>query len=180
MVRLGREPLQGSVEVDETYLGGPHPSRRKKICVFVAAEIRKEAIGRIRLRRLSDDTEESITGAVRELIAPGSLLLSDGAHAYKHTVPLGYLHRRTVVDGMNRKESALVQPRVHRVSSLLKRWLNGIHHGRFSRHQVDHYLDEFVFRFNRRLSAQRGMLTYRLLQQAVATSPTPYKEIRAA
>ncbi len=177
MVRLGREPLHGSVEVDETYLGSPQRSRRHKICVFIAAEIRKGAIGRIRLKHLTDDTAASITNAVRELIAPGSLLLSDGAHAYKHTVPLGYLHQRTVVDGKNRKESALAQPRVHRVSSLLKRWLNGAHQGRVSREQVDHYLEEFVFRFNRRSSAQRGMLFYRLLQQAVGTAPATYKDI---
>lgn len=177
MVRLGREPLRGAVEVDESYLGGPHRSRRRKICVFVAAEIRAKAIGRIRLKRLPDDTEASITAAVRQLIEPGSMLLSDGAHAYKHTVPLGYQHRRTVVDGKNRKESALTQPRVHRVSSLLKRWLGGAHHGRVSPRQVDHYLDEFVFRFNRRLSAKRGMLFYRLIQQAVQTPPTTYKEL---
>ena len=180
MVRLGREPLQGPVEVDETYVGGPKRLRRDKVCVFIAAEIRKKAIGRIRLKRLPNDTEESVVGAVREFIAPGALLLSDGAHAYKHTVPYGYLHHRTVVDGKTKKESALTHPRVHRVSSLLKRWLNGVHQGRPTKKQIDHYLDEFVFRFNRRLSAQRGMLFFRLLQQAVKTPPAPYREITRA
>jgi transposase-like protein len=179
MVRLGREPLQGPVEVDETFIGGPKRLRRDKICVFVAAEIRKKAIGRIRLKLISNHTEESIIGAIRELIAPGSVLLSDGAHAYKHAVPLGYLHHRTVVDGKTKKESTLTHPRVHRVSSLLKRWLLGAHQGRVSRKQIDHYLDEFVFRFNRRLSQQRGMLFYRLLQQAVKTPPAPYKKIKS-
>ena len=179
MVRLGREQLRGPVEVDELLLGGPRRLRRDKICVFVAAEIRKDAIGRIRLKRLPNDTEGSIVGAVRELIAPGALLLSDGAHAYKHTVPHGYLHHRTVVDGKTKKESALTHPRVHRVSSLLKRWLNSVHQGRPSKKQIDHYLDEFVFRFNRRTSPQRGMLFYRLLQQAVQTPPEPYRKIIA-
>lgn len=175
MVRLGREPLHGVVEIDETLLGGPGRSRKKKICVFVAAEIKETAIGRIRLKRLPDETEASITTAIRELIQPGSLLITDGAHAYKHAE--GYRHHRTVLDGKSRKQSVLAQPSVHRVASLLKRWLNGAHQGRFSEDQLDHYLAEFVFRFNRRASPQRGMLFYRLLQQAAVSSPAPYRKI---
>jgi len=180
MVRVGREQLRGPVEVDEIFLGGPRRLRRDKIGVFVAAEIRKDGIGRIRLKRIYDDTEETIVGAVRELVAPGALLLTDGAHSYKHTVPHGYLHHRTVLDGKTKKESALAQPRVHRISSLLKRWLNAAHQGRPTKKQIDHYLNEFVFRFNRRHSTQRGMLFYRLLQQAVRTSPEPYWKITSA
>jgi hypothetical protein len=62
-------------------------------------------------------------------------------------------------------------PGVHRVASLLQRWLLGIHHGLVQPRQLDYYLDEFVFLFNRRTSRSRGLLFYRLLQQAVVTSP---------
>ena len=68
-------------------------------------------------------------------------------------------------------------PRVHRVASLLKRWLMGTHQGAVAQEHLDYYLDEFTFRFNRRRSANRGKLFYRLVQQAVAIDPVPYKSI---
>ncbi len=67
-----------------------------------------------------------------------------------------------------------VMPRVHRVASLLKRWLLGTHQGAASREHLDYYLDEFTFRFNRRTSRHRGLLFYRLLGQAMAVEPVPY------
>src|SRR5271168_838440 len=66
---------------------------------------------------------------------------------------------------------------VHRVASLLKRWILGTHHGSIQPAHLDAYLDEFVFRFNRRSSASRGMLFYRLLQQSVTTDPVTYADI---
>jgi hypothetical protein len=69
-------------------------------------------------------------------------------------------------------------PRVHRVASLLKRWLLGTHQGAVRAHQLDYYLDEFTFRFNRRSSRQRGLLFYRLLEQAVAIDHVPASEIK--
>lgn len=68
-------------------------------------------------------------------------------------------------------------PRVHRVASLLKRWLMGTHQGAVTQEHLDYYLDEFTFRFNRRRSANRGKLFYRLVQQAVAINPAPYKSL---
>jgi hypothetical protein len=73
----------------------------------------------------------------------------------------------------------VVMPEVHRVASLLKRWLLGTHQGAVSHDQLDYYLDEFTFGFNRRRSRHRGLLFYRLLEQAVATDPAPYKTLRA-
>jgi ISXO2-like transposase domain len=70
-------------------------------------------------------------------------------------------------------------PDVHRVASLLKRWLLGTHQGAVSREQLDYYLDEFTFRFNRRRSRHRGLLFYRLLEQAVSTDPHPHKTLKA-
>lgn len=71
-------------------------------------------------------------------------------------------------------------PGVHRVASLLKRWLTGTLHYGYSIDQLDYYLDEFTFRFNRRTARSRGLLFYRLLQQAVATDPHPYRELTTA
>jgi transposase-like protein len=76
-----------------------------------------------------------------------------------------------------RQASTVLFPRVHRAVSLLKRWLLGIHHGRISKKHLDYYLDEFAFRFNRRASPHRGMLFYRLLQQAVLIEPTPFQQL---
>ena len=68
-------------------------------------------------------------------------------------------------------------PCVHRVASLLKRWLLGTHQGGVSIRQLDYCFDEFVFMFNRRTSGSRGLLFYRLMEQAVATTPKPAKII---
>jgi hypothetical protein len=68
-------------------------------------------------------------------------------------------------------------PAVHRVASLLKRWLLGTHQGAVSANHLDYYLDEFTFRFNRRTSRARGLLFYRLVEQAVQVDPVPYKRL---
>lgn len=183
MVRPSRELLSGRVEVDETLVGGRKKgahSRHEKTMVSIAAEIRSKGTGRIRLRRIPDDREASIKAFVQSVIAPGSELVTDGAHAYKALIPYGYLHDRTVMLGKDEKALARALPRVHRIASLLKRWLLGVHQGRPSPSQLDHYLEEFAFRFNRRSSPKRGMLFFRLLQQCVVLHPTPYRKIRHA
>jgi carotenoid cleavage dioxygenase-like enzyme len=88
----------------------------------------------------------------------------------------GYDHEVTFLKGKKKTASELM-PRVHRVASLLKRWLMGTHQGAVAQEHLDYYLDEFTFRFNRRRSANRGKLFYRLAQQAVAIDPAPYKSL---
>jgi transposase-like protein len=181
MVRPGREQLCGEVEVDETFLGGLEPGggRRhvgKKSLVAVAAEVRGRAIGRIRLRRVRDSSANSLLPFVREVVAPGSVVVTDGLATYRGLPKLGYRHERRVVLGSGEGAEALL-PRVHRVASLLKRWLMGTHHGAVSGRHLEYYLDEFTFRFNRRSSHHRGKLFYRLLQQAMAVEPAPYAAI---
>ena len=66
---------------------------------------------------------------------------------------------------------------IARLVSLLKRWLLGTHHGAVTHEHLDHYLDEFTFRFNRRRSRSRGKLFFRLVQQAVAVGPAPYESM---
>jgi transposase-like protein len=181
MVRPGRERLTGRVEVDEAFIGGVEEGVRgrqteKKALIGVAAEEVGEGIGRIRMRRIPDASAASLQAFVEEAVEPGSLLHTDGFLSYDRLEQHGYRHRVTVLKG--RKESASdLLPRVHRVVSLLKRWLLGTHQGAVSRPHLDYYLDEFTFRFNRRTSRHRGKLFYRLVQQAVAIDPAPYASL---
>lgn len=178
MVRPGRDRLSETVEVDETFVGGVEPGggRRhvgKKALVVVAAEVRGRAIGRIRLRRVADSSAESLLPFIEEAIAPGTVVITDGLQSYRGLPALGYRHDRRVLLGSGESAEAVL-PRVHRVASLLKRWLLGTHQGAVSREHLDYYLDEFTFRFNRRTSRHRGKLFSRLLEQAVAVDPVPY------
>jgi transposase-like protein len=181
MVRPGRDRLTGRVEVDEAFIGGVEEGVRgrqteKKALIAVAAEENGEGIGRIRMRRIPDATADSLQAFVQEAVAPGSRLHTDGLLSYDRLEKHGYRHRITFLKG--RKESASeLLPRVHRVVSLLKRWLLGTHQGAVSRAHLDYYLDEFTFRFNRRTSRHRGKLFYRLVQQAVAVDPAPYASL---
>ena len=181
MIRPGREPLTGKVEVDETYLGGHEKGggRRhlgKKSLVMVAAEIRGEGIGRIRLRPIPNTSREHLMGFVQSVVTRGSLVVTDGLPVYMNLTQLGYIH---LPRPQNKSEDAdKLLPRVHRVSSLLKRWLLGVHQGSFSKRQLAYYLDEFTFRFNRRLSANRGWLFYRLAQQAMLAEPVSLRSIK--
>jgi hypothetical protein len=84
----------------------------------------------------------------------------------------GYVHDRQVQ--RRQEEGEHVLPRVHRVISLLKRWLLGTHQGAIGQDHLNDYLDEFTFRFNRRTSTSRGKLFYRLAQQAVQTDPVTF------
>lgn len=190
MVRPGRERLKGSVEVDETYIaiterGTPKPpagrkSHTTKTLVAVAVEILDaKGFGRIRLRRIPLDSERYLLPFVREAVAPGSQVRTDGAAAYRSLPEHGYRHKRYVMAGSDIPAHSTM-PGVHRVASLLKRWLLGTHHGAVQPSQLDYYLDEFTFRFNRRTSRSRGLLFYRVLEQAVITDPITYREIVAS
>jgi transposase-like protein len=179
MVRPGRDRLTGRVEVDETYVGGPEkgvPGRaaKDKALVVIAAQEDGRGIGRIRMRRIPDASGESLGGFIEESVEPGSLVHTDGWDGYAGLSEKGYGHEATVLKGRGQTASELL-PRVHRVASLLKRWLLGTHQGAVSMEHLDYYLDEFTFRFNRRTSRYRGKLFYRLLQQAMAVEPVPYR-----
>jgi transposase-like protein len=128
------------------------------------------------MRRIPDASAVSLGSFVQEAIEPGSEVHTDGWHGYDRLKASGYRHRVTYLRGD--AELAMDQlPRVHRVVSLLKRWLLGTHQGAVSHAHLDYYLDEFMFRFNRRRSRHRGMLFFRLAQQAVAVDPVPYARL---
>lgn len=178
MVCPGRDRLQGTVEVDETYWGGEEEGvvgrlTEDKALIAIAAEENGRGIGRIRLRHIAAATKAVLHGFIGEAIAPGSTVRTDGLHAYLGMQ--GYVHDRQVQRHQPKGEHLL--PRVNRVASLLKRWLLGTHQGAIGQDHLDYYLDEFTFRFNRRNSASRGKLFYRLAQQAVLVSPVPFASL---
>jgi transposase-like protein len=182
MVRPGREALSGTVEVDETYVGGLAEGKRgrgaeHKTLVVIAAEEDGEGMGRIRMARIADASAASLQGFIRSAVTPGSRVHTDGWDGYAGLSAVGYQHDVSVLRGQGKSASTKLLPRVHRVASLLKRWLLGTHQGAVRPDHLDYYLDEFTFRFNRRTSRSRGKLFYRLIQQAAQVEPSPYKEM---
>ena len=181
MVRPGRDCLGGTVEVDETYVGGPEKDKwgreiESKSIVAVAAEERGKGIGRIRLRRIGDVSADSLLPFVQAAVVPGATIHTDGWSGYVGLTAAGYKHQVSVISA-GPDPAHEVMPRVHKVASLLKRWLLGTHQGGIQRQHLDYYLDEFTFRFNRRHSKARGLLFHRLAEQAVAVGPAPYRAI---
>lgn len=185
MVRPGRDRLEGRVEVDETFLGGlseggGRRSTKGKALVAIAAQERGKGIGRIRMARIPDASSASLHGFIQQAVEPGAIVHTDGWEGYSGLESTGYRHEISVLRGRSRKVAATESlPRVHLIASLLKRWLLGTHQGAASFEHLDYYLDEFTFRFNRRKSASRGKLFYRLMEQAVAVPPAPYSSLVA-
>lgn len=185
MVRPGRDRLRGCVEVDETYVGGPASGAygrqlgSRQSLVLVAAEESGAGIGRIRLRRVADASAASLEAFVQEAVEPGSVVRTDGWPGYVRLPSLGYRHEVVVTGGDEQRVNRHF-PRVHRVASLLKRWLLGTHQGAVKPSHLDYYLDEYTFRFNRRTSRSRGKLFRRLLEQAVAVDPAPLPKLKSA
>ena len=184
MVRPGRDRLGGLVEVDETYVGGTEEGvagreTETKSIVAIAVEIKQpKGFGRVRMQRVPDVSQESLVPFVSAAVQPGATVHTDGWQAYLTVPDHGYEHKRTVMRQQS-DPAHVVMPGVHRLASLLKRWLLGTHQGSVSPEHLDAYLNEFAFRFNRRGSRRRGMLFYRLLEQAVATDPVTYRSLIA-
>ena len=140
MVRPGREPLTGKVEVNETCVGGLEKGGERRhlgnnAWVVMAAEIRGKGIGRIRLKRIADGSSDSLTSFIREAVEKGGVGVSDGLQSYRSLPEYGYRHTRRIVEGQTKEASTLL-PRVHRVAPLLKRWLLGTHQGAVSREHL--------------------------------------------
>ena len=184
MVRLDRDRLSCEVEVDETAIGPSKPGRLgrgtfidDKAIVAIAVEARpRGACGRIRLARIPNCSRPVLTDFVSTAVEPGAVVYTDHWRGYDGLAPAGFLHHQTSITASG-DPAHVVMPRAHRVSSLLKRWLLGTHQGAARPHQLDFYLDEFVFRFNRRSSRQRGLLFRRLLERAVQIDHVPVSAI---
>ena len=183
MVRPSRDRLAGEVEVDETAIGPSKPGKlgrgtfADKAIVAIAVEVRpRGACGRIRLARIPDCSAPTLTDFACTAVGPGSVVYTDHWRGYDGLAGAGLLHQRTSIAASG-DPAHVVMPRAHRVSSLLKRWLLGTHQGAARPQQLDFYLDEFAFRFNRRSSRQRGLLFHRLLEQAMQIDHVPVSAI---
>lgn len=174
MVFQDRKRLSGLVEVDETYVGGERKggpvgrgAEGKAIVIIAVEDKRKEGFGRIRAGIVDNVSGDSIEAFLKENVEPGSRIRSDGWTGYSNVSKAGYRHYATAKD----------LKLVHRVASLLKRWLTGTHQGAVEHEHLQSYLDEFVFRFNRRTSHSRGLLFQRLIENSVRTPPATYRSI---
>ena len=186
MVNPSRDLIGGPgtvVEVDETFVGGVKTTKaggrspHGKAVVGIAAQERRGGVVKVRLARLPDTKRDTLTEFVLDHVARGSELRTDAWAGYNDIGRYQYEHVVTNMSSADALDAHVTMPAAHRVASLLKRWLLGTHQGGMSREQLDYYLDEFVFRFNRRSSRSRGLLFYRLIEGAVATEPAPYKTL---
>ncbi|MBN4066079.1 IS1595 family transposase [Candidatus Amoebophilus asiaticus] len=190
MIRPGRDKLKGEVEVDETYIAGEEFGKRAdgksktgrgsvmKTLVVVATECNGKQIGRVRFRCIDNASTNNLKEFIKDNIEHDSCVITDGWKGYSFLDDSkDYQHVRKIVANSDQNAHELL-PHVHMVDSLLKRWINGTHQGRISTKHLEYYLDEFAFRFNRKLSRHRGKLFYRLIQQSTACAPTTLKEIQ--
>ncbi len=180
MIRPDRDRLSGWVEVDETMIGGEEEGvsgrhTLKKTWVVIAAQADGPGTGRIRMRVVKDCAAASLHPFIQDCIEPGSVIHTDGWQGYSGLKEKGY--RREIAKLDTRKDASKLMPRVHRVASLLKRWLLGTHQGSVAYYYLPYYLDEFTFRFNRRKSKSRGKLFFRLMENAVSTAPNTYESM---
>jgi transposase-like protein len=190
MIRPGREKLSGQVEVDETYIGGyekgkgPASASEKKQLVVIAVEFNDKKIGRIRMQRVANNTGPILQTFIKTHIEPQSTIVTDGLTSYWGIKKEGYIHKpmhrlRYWEKQPASREDDILLPRVHKVTSLLKRCYYGTYQGRIDSKYLDAYLNEFTFRFNRRTSKSRGLLFRRLLEISVSKEPIPYNVLKS-
>ena len=181
MVRPGRDRLGTIVEVDETVIGGPQPGRPGrgalgKTLVVIAVEQAGRALGRCRMQVIEDASIASLRPFLLDHVAPGTIVISDGWPSYPSACGDEYTHQPEPIAPSGSQAHELL-PGVHRVASLVQRWLLGTHQGGVKPGHLQAYLDEFTFRFNRRRSRARGMLFYRLIEQSVQAPPRTYRSL---
>jgi transposase-like protein len=187
LIRPGRDRLSGRVQVDETYIGGEEKGRQggrakgKKVLAAIAVEVHEpKGLGRCRIQPVEDGSAASLHWFVRDHVQPGATVITDAWQGYAGLDHLGYVHERhsqSAARARGRDDDLL--PGVHRIAALAKRWLLGTHQGSVDEAHLPNYLNEFVFRFNRRRSHSRGLLFYRLLQLGVDHDPVRYRELIA-
>lgn len=184
MIRPEREPLADRVEADETLIGGPRPGkpgRAGKAVVAGAVEAGRgkakgRRLGRLRLAVLPDASAKSLSSFLAANVGRPGAIATDGWSGYSDIRGEGYDH-----EPINLRrgwgDACLRLPGIHLVFSLAKRWLLGTHHGAVSPKHLQAYLEEFVFRFNRRTARAASHGFARLVEHAVRTPPVTYRGI---
>jgi transposase-like protein len=180
-IQQGRNQLKGRVEVDEFVIGGQKPGKRGrgangKTTVAVAVEKQNKKLGRIRLQVIPNCSGDVLEQFISANITPGSLVVTDGWKGYSFLDKSQYSHHRILASRIDEKDSIL--PGVHLVTSLVKRLMLGTFQGRFGPEHLQSYLDEFVFRFNRRKSRNVGKKFMRIAQQVMTSSKIIYQKIK--
>lgn len=179
MVDPCRAPLQGDVEVDETYIGGQAifgqhgRSTLKKTAVACAVEKDGLECGRVRLAVIPNATKKKLKAFLDGTLKPETTIHTDGWRGYMGLERSGYAHIRIVSD----EKAHVGLPRVHRVFSLLKRWLICTHQGAVSRKHLNSYLEEYTFRFNRRKARNVSHSFQRLTEGCLREQCRPYWQI---
>ena len=187
MVNSAREPLRGEVEIDDTWVGGTQAGLRgsrqlkgrRAALVLVAVEKRGRASGRLRTAVIPDFKATTITHFLTQNVAPGSTIFTDGLKTFTGLHEIGFQHipRAQPLRTELRQGAKSVVPLADRAIGNLQQWLVGTHHG-VSRAQLQVYLDEFVFRHNRRRQPMAAFQT--LLGLGTVHPSTPYDSIRSA
>jgi transposase-like protein len=178
MIAPERTLLTQDVELDEFYLGGHEEGlkggrqRGKKALCGVAIEVRGQGSGRLRLAVLPDASGPALLAFTQATTAPGAIVRTDGLQSYKTLAKHGYDHRRRPQSSAVPGEQLL--PRAHRAISNLKAWMDGTHRGVSDQH-LPVYLDEYVFRHNRRITPMAAFQT--LLGLGALHEPTTYRQI---
>jgi transposase-like protein len=185
MVRPGRERLAERVEADETYVGGARPGKTgrgvgKRVVVGAVESGRGKArgrrLGRLRLAVLPDAGARSLEGFLAGNVAKPAAVTTDGWTGYAGLLAEGYRHEPIKLSS-TWGDAALRLPAIHLVFGLAKRWLLGTHHGAVGDKHLPAYLDEFVFRFNRRTANSISHRFARLIEHAVLTEPLTYRTL---
>lgn len=187
MVNIAREPLRGEVEVDETWIGGIQAGLRgsrqlkgrKAALVLVAVEKRGRATGRARMAAIPDFKNTTLIAFLKQNVAPGTTVYTDGLKTFTGLREAGFKHvpRSQPLRIELRKGAKSVVPLADRAIGNLQQWLIGTYHG-VSRDQLQIYLDEFVFRHNRRRLPMAAFQT--LLGLGSSRKPSSYNQIRGA
>jgi transposase-like protein len=188
MVRPERTPLSARVEADETYVGGPRPGKpgrgaAGKVKVAGAVETgrgqgRGRRLGRLRLAVVADVSAQSLEGFLGHNLARPATVATDGWSGYQGLAAAGYTHEPLNL-AASWGDAALPLHAIHLVFGLAKRWLLGTHHGAVSAKPLPAYLDEFVFRFNRRTAKSLSHRFARVVEHAVQIQPTTYDALVA-
>lgn len=186
MVHDARTQRAGLIEADETLIGGPAKGKRgrgaeHKSLVVGAVEVlvyedkgtRCERAGRLRLALIPDATEESLGTFLSQNIKPKSRIRTDGWKGYSDAALEDFIHHVRIVGSPERAHKRF--PHIHRVFGNLKTWLNGTHHG-VDQKYLPSYLDEFVFRFNRRKTPMAAFQT--LLGITLQKKPLTLENLR--
>jgi transposase-like protein len=174
MILPNRERLSGTIEIDETFVGGIKKGKRGrgadgKEIVIIAIELVGKHTGRVRVEVIKNASRICINEFIKNNVELGSTIVTDGWKGYVDVERMKYKHKIETKTIVANEEN--LTPNVHRIASLLKRWLLGTHQNFTSSDYLKYYLDEYTFRYNRRKANSRGLLFYILLKQAIQRKP---------